>query len=182
MERTGAGSAGLRAQDSLQESAAGTFGRHRFRSDRGDRGRRSGPGERAGGHDAIHSIRAKAAWMIRWNWRAIWASRSMQLPISPIMDTYEKTLAGAFTGYQARRDRGEYPVADSRQPAHGAVQQIRRVVAHHREQVRTGGRVLYPVRRHEWRTGGDRGPAEDDGVSGLAVPQPAKSGHPGIDA
>ncbi len=96
LERTGAGRAGLRAQDAFPESAAGAFRRHRLCTDSGHCGRRAGSGERAGRPDAVASIRAKAAWTTPWSWRAIWASRMVSLPIAPIMETYEKTLAGAF--------------------------------------------------------------------------------------
>ena len=48
--------------------------------------------------------------------------RILSLPISPIMETYDRTLDGALPGFQIRRHRGKHPVAHSRQPADGAVQ------------------------------------------------------------
>src|ERR1017187_50926 len=49
--------------------------------------------------------------------------------------------------------------------------------AHHRQQVGDVGRLLHVVRRHEWRPGRDRGSAENDGVPGLAMAQPAPARH-----
>ena len=46
--------------------------------------------------------------------------------------------------------------------------------AHHRQQIGNGGGLLHPLRRHERRPGGDRGPAEDDGVPRGAMAQPAR--------
>ncbi len=53
LERAGAGGSRLRAQDAVPQGAAGTFGRHRFGVDGGDRGGCDGAGERAGRDDAL---------------------------------------------------------------------------------------------------------------------------------
>jgi NAD+ synthase (glutamine-hydrolysing) len=82
-----------------------------------------------------------------------------------------------FSRVCARRDRGEHSIAHPRQPVNGAFQQVRFAAAHHRQQVGDVGGLLHAVRRHEWRPGGDRGPAEDDGVPGFAMAKPAPAGH-----
>ena len=92
-----------------------------------------------------------------------------------IMKTYDGVLADAFRGREAGRDRREHPVAHSRQSADGAVQQVRFAAADHGQQIGDVGGLLHAVRRHERRPGGDRGPAEDDGLPGVAMAQPAQA-------
>ena len=59
-----------------------------------------GPENVLGVHDAVGYIRARAAWTIRWSWRAIWASRFCNCRFRRIMETYDKTLAEAFRGFE----------------------------------------------------------------------------------
>ena len=83
----------------------------------------------------------------------------LQLPISPIMETYETTLAGAFKGYKPdvteeniqSRIRGNLLMALSNK--YGALL----LTTGNKSEI--GGRILYAVRRHERRLGCDRGPA-----------------------
>ena len=48
--------------------------------------------------------------------------RTVTLPISEIMGTYDARAGGRVSRTRARCYRGEYPVAHSRQPADGALQ------------------------------------------------------------
>ena len=59
--------------------------------------------------------------------------QTLTLPISPIMKTYDATLAERLPRPAAGRHRGEYPIADPRQSADGALQQIRLAAVDHRE-------------------------------------------------
>ena len=72
----------------------------------------------------------------------------------------------------ARRHRREHPVAHARRAADGAVEQVRRAGADHRQQERDGGRLLHALRRHGGRAGGDRRPGEDAGLRDLPLAQP----------
>ena len=103
--------------------------------------------------------------------------RTLTLPIADVMRAFEATLAGAFAGRAARRHRGEHPGARPRQPADGAVEQVRRAAADDRQQVRAGGRLLHALRRHVGRARGDRRRAEDARLptsSRVGQPRPAR--------
>ena len=81
------------------------------------------------------------------------------------MQAFDGTLGAALRRRAAGRRGGKHPGADPRQPADGALQHARRAAAHDRQQVRAVGRLLHAVRRHVGRAGGDRGRAQDDGLS-----------------
>ena len=88
------------------------------------------------------------------------------------MSTYDDALAEAFRGLRAGRHRGEHSIPHPRQSADGAFQQVRLAAAHHGQQVGNVGGLLHALRRYERRPGGDRGPAEDDGLPRRALAQP----------
>ena len=94
-----------------------------------------------------------------------------ELPIADAMAAYETTLGGRVRRTRARSDRGEPPGADSRQPADGALQQVRVARADDRQQVRDGGRLLDPVRRQRRRLRRDQGLPEDARLRARAPPQ-----------
>ena len=62
----------------------------------------------------------------------------------------------------ARHHRGEPAGAHPRRAADGAVQQVRRAAADHRQQVRDVGRLRDALRRHVRRLRGAEGPVQDD--------------------
>ena len=57
-----------------------------------------GSRKRAGRIDAVRLIPAPAAWTIRWNWRAIWASAPSRCRSPASWRTYDAVLADAFRG------------------------------------------------------------------------------------
>ena len=61
-------------------------------------------------------------------------------------------------------DRREHSVPGPRHVADGALQQVRRHRAQHRQQERTGRGLLHALRRHGRRAGGDLGCAQDHGL------------------
>ena len=77
-------------------------------------------------------------------------------------------------GPRARHHRGEPAGADPRQPADGAVEQVRLARAHDRQQVGELGRLLDAVRRLGRRVRGDQGRAEDARLPARRLPQRAR--------
>ena len=80
----------------------------------------------------------------------------------------------AVRGPRARHHRGEPAGADPRQPADGAVEQVRLARAHDRQQVRELGRLLDAVRRLGRRLRGHQGRAEDARLPARGLPQRAR--------
>ena len=80
-------------------------------------------------------------------------------PDHDVFDAYRRTLADLFAGTDAGRRRGEPPGADPRQPADGAVEQVRLARARHREQERVRGGLRHALRRHGRRVRADQGRA-----------------------
>ena len=72
----------------------------------------------------------------------------------------------------ARRDGREPPGAAARRDADGALEQMVRPGAHHRQQERAGGGLLHAVRRYVRRAGGDQRRAQDAGLRAFARGQP----------
>ena len=64
----------------------------------------------------------------------------------------------------ARRHRREHAGAPARRHADGALEQVGRAGADHRQQERTRGRLLHALRRHVRRPRRDQRRAEDDGL------------------
>ena len=77
----------------------------------------------------------------------------------------------------AGRHRAEHPGPHPRQPADGALQQVRLAGAHHRQQERDGGRLRHPLRRHGGRLRRAQGRAQDPGVPAVRVSQLARPGE-----
>ena len=172
LARAGARHARLRAQVRLQTRGARSLGRHRLGADRGDRRRSARRRQRARRADAVAVTPAAAASTTRTALAANLGIDTMTLPIEPADARVRRHAARrARRRSTARRDRGEHPGAHPRQPADGAVEQVRRAAAHDRQQVRAGGRLLHALRRHVRRAGGDRRRAEDDGLSCRALAQ-----------
>ena len=67
------------------------------------------------------------------------------------MDAYDAAARRAVRGTRARHRRGEPPGAHPRQPADGAVEQVRLAGADDRQQVRDLGRLRDALRRHGGR-------------------------------
>ena len=72
-----------------------------------------------------------------------------------------RAAGGVLRRPRARHHRGEPPGAHPRQPADGALEQVRLARAHDRQQVRELGRLLDAVRRLGGRLRGDQGRAQD---------------------
>ena len=77
------------------------------------------------------------------------------------MDAYDELLARAVRGARARPDRGEPPGAHPRQPADGAVEQVRLARADDRQQVGDVRRLLDALRRQGGRLRRDQGRPQD---------------------
>ena len=115
---------------------------------------------------------------------------TLELPIDATMEAYTETLAEPFSGREARHHRGEPAGAHPRQPADGAVQQVRLARAHHRQQVGDVGGLLHALRRHGGRLRRDQGRPQDARVPagrvaqrGGGPPAPVRraGAHPALD-
>ena len=104
--------------------------------------------------------------------------QTMTLPISDIMKTYDGVLADAFRGLPPdvteeniqSRIRGNLLMALSNK--------FGSLLLTTGNKSRDVGGLLHAVRRHERRPGGDRRPAEDDGVPRVALAQSARPDIP----
>ena len=102
----------------------------------------------------------------------------IRFELIPIKNQYGAFLecAGAVVRWAGhRRDGGEPAIAPARRHVDGALEQMGRAGAHHRQQERTGSGILHAVRRHVRRAGGDQRRAEDAGLFAGARRQPAAS-------
>ncbi len=96
--------------------------------------------------------------------------------ISGLFERVHPRPGAAVCRNQAGHHRGKHPVPHSRRPADGALQQVFRAGAHHRQQIGDGGGLLHPLRRHGGRAGGDRRPGQDARLRGLPLAQPRRRG------
>ena len=80
----------------------------------------------------------------------------------------------SFAGHRARHRRGEPAGADPRQPADGALEQVRLARPHHRQQERDVGRLRDALRRHGGRLRRDQGRAQDARLPARPRPQRAR--------
>ena len=94
-----------------------------------------------------------------------------EFELEPLMRDYEQTLARGVRGHRAGRGRGEHPGAHPRQPADGALQQVRLARAHDRQQERVLGRLRDALRRHGGRLRRAEGRAEDARLPARPLPQ-----------
>jgi NAD+ synthase len=78
---------------------------------------------------------------------------------------------GSLRGHGARCDRGKHPVPPARRDADGAVEQVRRDAADHRQQVRGRGRLRHDLRRHGGRLQPGQGPLQDPRLRDLPLAQ-----------
>ena len=145
--RAGAGHARLHAQMRISESDHRPERRHRLRADRRHR-RRCGRRRKMSSASACPArIPRKVPSTTPAPWPRILASasncfRSIRLRgLSP-------DAARRIRRTERRRDRREYSVARPRHVADGAVEQIRRDRALHRQQERTRRRLLHALWRH----------------------------------
>ena len=106
--------------------------------------------------------------------------RAHELAIEPVMDAYTETLARRARRARARPHRGEPAGPDPRQPADGALQQVRLARAHDRQQVGDVGRLHDPLRRSRRRPRRDQGRAEDARLPPVRVAQLACRGARGL--
>ena len=84
----------------------------------------------------------------------------LELPIGEAMAGYERAAGRRLRRPRARHHRGEPAGPHPRQPADGAVEQVRLARAHDRQQVRDVGRLLDALRRQRGRLRGHQGRAE----------------------
>ena len=98
---------------------------------------------------------------------------AIELPIASAMDAYDGAAGGAVRRPRARHHRGEPAGPHPRQPADGALEQVRLARAHDRQQVRDVGRLLDALRRLGRRLRRDQGRREDAGLRARALAQPA---------
>ena len=93
----------------------------------------------------------------------------LEIPIATAMEVYEAAARRALRGPRARHHRGEPPGAHPRQPADGALEQVRLARAHDRQQVRDLGRLLDALRRHRRRLRGHQGRARRRSSTGSST-------------
>ncbi len=92
------------------------------------------------------------------------------------MTAYETTLAETFAGREPGPDRGEPAGAHPRQPADGAVEQVRLARARDRQQVGDVGRLLDPLRRPRRRLRRHQGLPQDARLRADPPPQRGRAG------
>ena len=90
--------------------------------------------------------------------------RPARAPDRRPMTAYDELLAEAFAGREAGPHRGEPAGAHPRQPADGAVEQVRLARADDRQQVGDVGRLLDALRRHGRRLRGHQGRPQAAGL------------------
>ena len=162
----------LRAQERVPRGRARDVGRHRLGAGRHARGRRAGCRGRARARDAVGVLVARERGGRR-GVRARLGVRIDTIPIKEVFDRVPLALAELFAGHRGGRGRGEPPGAHPRQPADGAVEQVRLDRARHREQERVRRGLLHAVRRHGRRVRADQGRAEDARLRAGGVAQRA---------
>ena len=106
------------------------------------------------------------------------------LSINPAYEAYRQhACSDVFAGTERRRDRRKHPVARSRHVADGALEQIRRDRALHRQQERARRGLLHALRRHGRRPGRHFRCAENSGLSAQRIRELApcrdSAGHAG---
>ncbi len=100
----------------------------------------------------------------------------IRFELIPIRDQYEAFLGvlnPLFHDGAVGSHGGKPAVAPARRYADGAVQQVGRAGAHHRQQERARSRLLHALRRHVRRPGGDQRRSQNAGLFALARRQQA---------
>ena len=168
----------LRDEERLRPRRPRHLRRHRLRARRLPRGGRARRGARERRGDALALLlRRDAAGRARARARTSGSRRSSS-PIAPVMEAYEQALREQFRGHRARHHRGEPAGAHPRQPADGAVEQVRLARADDRQQVGDVGRLHDPLRRPRGRLRGDQGRAQDARLRAVRVAQLARGSAP----
>ena len=94
------------------------------------------------------------------------------------MAAYEALLAETFAGRRGRPDGGEPAGTDPRQPADGALEQVRLAGSDDRQQVGDVGRLLDPLRRLGGRFRGHQGHLQDAASTTLRAGATSATAHP----
>ena len=98
----------------------------------------------------------------------------LDIPIAPAMERVRGDARRRLRGPRARHHRGEPAGADPREPADGAVEQVRLARADDRQQVGELRRLLDAVRRLGGRVRGHQGRPEDARLPARRLPQRAR--------
>ena len=171
--RHGRGPARLPAQDRVRQGAAGAVGRHRLGARRGHRRRCDRAGERALRDAAVGLYLASLARRCGTAMARALGCRLDTVPISGARGGGGRGAGAPVRGARARHRRGERAVPAARAAADGAVEQVRRDAADHRQQVRGRGRLCHDLRRHGGRLQSGEGPLQDPRLRDLPLAQRA---------
>ena len=159
----------------FQQRGHGHERRHRLRAHRLHRRRRPRHGE---GQRRLHAL---ALLERRHQERRPgdapngWASTSRRSPSRSVYGAYLGTPRAQLRRRPARGHRAEHPGPHPRQPADGALEQVRLAGADHRQQERDGRRLRDALRRHGRRFRGAQGRPQDAGLPAGRLPQLARS-------
>ena len=164
----------LRREERLRARRARPLGRDRLDARGADRRRRARAREGHVRRDAVASAPPRARRRTRASSRRNLGVSTFDLPIAPAMETYDADARRPVRGPRPRHHRGEPAGAHPRQPADGAVEQVRLARADDRQQVRDRGRLLDALRRHRRRLRGHQGRAEDARLPARRLPQRAR--------
>ncbi len=125
---------------------------------------------------AVAPTPASTRWTTPRNAPGCWASAATRCRSRRRWAPSTSALAPLFAGRPVRHDGGEHPVPLARADPDGAVQQVRRHGADHRQQERDVGRLRHAVRRHVRRLLGAEGRLQDDRVRAVPLAQRPPSG------
>ncbi|PRD40004.1 UNVERIFIED_CONTAM: hypothetical protein NCL1_00393 [Trichonephila clavipes] len=164
------GLAGLHGEDRLPKGVAGPVGWHRQRHRRHHRRRCAGARECALRHAAL------GLYVGTFTGGCGRGRAQSGLPAGYRADRRGAGSSGRSTGRSVHRHRtghhrGKRAKPVARPDAHGAVEQVWRDVADHRQQIRSGGGLLHHLWRHEWRLQSDQGYVQDPRVRNLPLAQ-----------
>ena len=158
------------AQERLRARRARAVGRDRL-----DAGGRSSPSTRSGADQRHRGDHAVALLVDGHAGRRARAGGEPRRRVPRAADragrwtAYDELLARRLRGPRARHHRGEPPGPHPRQPADGAVEQVRLARPDDRQQVRDVGRLLDALRRQRRRLRGDQGRARRRSSTGSST-------------
>ena len=148
-------------QERLRARRARPLGRHRLDARRPRRRRRARRRARHRRDDALAATPPRARRATRARSPRTSASSCSSCRSASAMDGLRRAAGRGLRRPRARPHRGEPAGAHPRQPADGAVEQVRLARADDRQQVRDVGRLLDALRRQRRRLRGHQGRAQD---------------------
>ncbi len=103
--------------------------------------------------------------------------KTVLLPISEIMKTYQSVLEGPFHGLPADVTEENIQSRIRGNPLMGLSNKFGALLLTTGNKIGNVGRVLHAIWRYERRVGGDRRSAENDGLPHLPLAEPQRAGY-----